>query len=599
MEAGTMILVAGALLATALGASLLAGRLRVPGLVAFLAIGMIVGSDGTGWIKFSDYELARTVGIIALSLILFEGGLASSIRELRPVMWPALSLAIVGTILTAVLTGLVAWWLFDFSALQAMLVGSIIAGTDGAAIFAVLRHSTLKRRLALTLEGEAGINDPVAVILVIGFVRWLQRDDYGIADMALLFVQELAIGAVFGAVVGGAATWALRHLRLGSAGLYPVASLAAAAIAYGSADAVHGSGFLAVYLCGLALGSADDIPARRTIVTFHEGLAWVGQLGMFLTLGLLVNPGQLGDVALEGTVVALVAAAVARPLAVALALPFGGFGMRDRVVLGWAGLRGAVPVVLATFPVIDGVARGVDFFNIVFFAVVLSTVLQGSTFEGFARLLGVTTDQQALPAPLLETGAVRRLGAEVAQFAVGPRDAVVGHAVRELGLPRDALLNLIVRGQQAIPPRGSTVIEAGDHLHVLVRQEAAVEFDVLLRRWRDGPIAQRPDRPVGTRGVSVFSTGPWGPDDGDPARPETVNGLRVIDRLRTRRDVPGALVALADGRFAYCGPIKAIGSARQLQDAARKRLGRAGGDVERAWWREVIGALEGERGTQG
>jgi cell volume regulation protein A len=593
-----MILVAGALLATALGASLLAGRLRVPGLVAFLAIGMIVGSDGLGWIVFNDYDLARTVGIIALSLILFEGGLASSIGDLRPVMWPALSLAVVGTILTALFTGLVAWALFDFTLLQAMLVGSIIAGTDGAAIFAVLRGSTLKRRLALTLEGEAGINDPVAVILVIGFVRWLQRGDYGIGDMALLFVQELAVGAVLGGLVGWAASWALRHLRLGSAGLYPVASLAAAAIAYGSADAVHGSGFLAVYLCGLALGSAD-IPARRTIVTFHEGLAWVGQLGMFLTLGLLVNPGQLGDVAVEGTVVALVAAAVARPLAVALALPFGGFGARDRLVLGWAGLRGAVPVVLATFPVIDGVARGVDFFNIVFFAVVLSTLLQGSTFEPFARLLGVTTDQQALPAPLLEAGAVRSLGAEVAQFAVGPGDAVVGHPVRALGLPRDALLNLIVRGRQAIPPRGSTVIEAGDHLHVLVRQEVAVEFEALLRRWREGPIAQRPERPVGTRGVSIFSTGPWRPGDGDAARPESVNGLRVIDRLRTRRDVPGALVALEDGRFAFSGPIKGIGSARQLQDAARRRLARAAADAERAWWREVIGALEGERGTQG
>src|SRR5215212_11310510 len=197
-----MILVAGALLATALGASLLAGRLRVPGLVAFLGIGMAVGSDGFGWIDFDDYELARTIGIIALSLILFEGGLATSVGELRPVMWPALSLAIAGTILTAVLTGVVAWWLFDFSGVEAMLVGSIVAGTDGAAIFAVLRGSTLKRRLARTLEGEAGINDPVAVILVIGFVRWLQQPDYSALDMLFAIVEELVIGGAVGIAVG-------------------------------------------------------------------------------------------------------------------------------------------------------------------------------------------------------------------------------------------------------------------------------------------------------------------------------------------------------------------------------------------------------------
>jgi cell volume regulation protein A len=334
-------------------------------------------------------------------------------------------------------------------------------------------------------------------------------------------------------------------------------------------------------------------------VTFHEGLAWVAQLAMFLTLGLLVFPSKLGDVALEGTVVALVAAAIARPLAVSIALPFGGFHARERLVLGWAGLRGAVPVVLATFPVIAGVAQGEKFFNIVFFAVVVSTVLQGTTFEPFARRLGATSDEQALPAPLLESGAVRRLGAEVAQFAVGSGDAVVGHPVRDLGLPRDALLNLIVRGEQAIPPRGSTVIEAGDHLHVLVRQEAAPDFPALLHRWREGPIAPRPQRPVGIRAVSIFSTGRWRPEEGDPAAPEAVNGIAVIDRLRTRRDVRGALVALADGRFAYTGPVKAIGSPRQLQDAARKRLSRASGDAERAWWREVIGALEGERPAQG
>src|SRR3954447_19227923 len=406
-----MILVAGALLATALAASLLAGRLRVPGLVGFLGIGMAVGSDGFGWIDFDDYELARTIGIVALSLILFEGGLATTIGELRPVAWPALSLATAGTVLTAVFTGLVAWWLFDFSALEGMLAGSIVACTDGAAIFAVLRGSTLKRRLALTLEGEAGINDPVAVILVIGFVHWLQNPNYGIEDMVLLFVQELSIGAVAGVMVGIAASRSLQRLRLGSPGLYPVAPLSAGPLAYGLADVAHGSGFLAVYLCGLLLGSSD-IPARRTIVTFHEGLAWVAQLGMFLTLGLLVFPSQLGDVAVEGTVVALVAAALARPLAVLPATLLAKYRARERIVLGWAGLRGAVPVVLATFPVLAEVPGSRELFNIVFFAVLVSTLVQGTTFEPLAARLGVTTSEPALPRPLAEGGTIRRLGAE-------------------------------------------------------------------------------------------------------------------------------------------------------------------------------------------
>jgi cell volume regulation protein A len=361
---------------------------------------------------------------------------------------------------------------------------------------------------------------------------------------------------------------------------------------------MHGSGFLAVYLAGLWLGSST-IPGKRTITAFHDGLAWIAQLTMFLTLGLLIFPSELADNAVEGTVLALVVALVARPVGAALSTLFAEYSGRERLILGWAGLRGAVPVVLATFPVIAGIPNSVRFFDIVFFAVVLSTLLQGTTFEPLARLLKVTSAVAALPRPLAETGTIRGLGAEVAEYPVGPADAIVGLRVRELGMPRDALLNVIVRGEQAIPPRGSTVIEAGDHLHVLVRQEAATDFGKLMRRWRDGPIAERPPRPVGTRAVSIFSTGRRMAVDGDPGRPERVKGHDVIDQVRTRRDVPGALVVLADGRFAYTGPIQATGSPRQLQDAARRRLAHAAGDAERAWWREVIGALEGEWGLMG
>ncbi|MGH2821706.1 MAG: potassium/proton antiporter, partial [Thermoleophilaceae bacterium] len=471
---GELILVAGALLAAGIAASLLAARVRLPGLLLFLGLGMLLGSDGTGWIDFGrsaeDYELARTIGIVALALILFEGGLTAGFEEIRPVLRPALGLALLGTFVTAGITGVAAIWLFDLGTLEGLLLGAIISSTDGAAIFALLRGSTLRRPLARTLEGEAGFNDPVAVLLVVGFVEWIEQDDYGAADMALLLVLELGIGLAVGLAVGWLAVQGLRRARLDTAGLYPVATLATAGVAFGAADALHGSGFLAAYLAGLALGSAR-IPAKRTVTVFHQGLAWVAQIAMFLSLGLLVFPTELGEVVVEGTALALVLVLVARPVAAFVSTALDRFSTADRVVLGWAGLRGAVPVVLATFPVIDQVPNSPTFFNIVFFAVVISTLVQGTTFEPLAKRLGVTTSDPALPRPLAETGTIRRLGAEIVEYPVSPEDAVVGHRVRELGLPRDALLSVIVRGEEAVLPRGSTRVEAGDRLHVVVRTE--------------------------------------------------------------------------------------------------------------------------------
>jgi potassium/hydrogen antiporter len=587
---GQIILIAGALLAGGLLAGLLAGGLRVPGLVLVLGLGMAIGSDGAGWIDFNDYRLARTVGIVSLALILFEGGMAAGISEIRPVLGPSVALAVLGTLLTAIISGFAAAWLFDIGTVEGLLIGSIVAATDGAAVFAILRGSTLRRRLARTLEGEAGLNDPVAVLLVLGFIDWLQKPGYGVLDMLGLFVQQLGIGLAVGVVAGAIGMWMLPRLRLASAGLYPVASLALAALTFGTADVLHGSGFLAVYLAGLALGSTAS-PATRTMATFHDGLAWLAQVAMFLTLGLLVFPSQLGHVAIEGTVLALVATVIARPLATALvAWPFQ-FSLAERVVLGWAGLRGAVPVVLATFPVIAGVPESHGFFNIAFFAVLLSTVLQGTTFQPLAERLGVTSQESALPAPLMEPGTIRRLGAEVVEYPVRATDAAVGRRVRELGLPREALLNVIVRGEQAIPPRGSTAIQAGDRLHVLVRQEVAVEFRTLLQRWREGPLEPPRRRRAVPRGATVFSTRPWTEADGNPSRPLAISGIEVLEQLRTRRDRPGALVALADGRFAVTGASVAVGSPPQLTDAARRRLRATHDEADQAWWREVVGAL--------
>ncbi len=592
MDDGRIILLAGTLLAAGLAASLLAGRLRVPGLVLFLGVGMLLGSDGLGLVSFSDYEVARFLGIAALALILFEGGLAAGWRTVRPVLGPAVSLAVGGTLITAIVMGLTAAWLFGLSILEGLLLGSIVASTDGAAIFSVLRGSTLRRRLARTLEAEAGFNDPVAVLLVVGFIAWIQEPGYGLSDMLLLLVEEIGIGAAVGLLVGRGAVWALRRTRLASAGLYPVASLAIAAIAFGGAAVLHGSGFLAVYLTGLALGSAA-IPAKRTITTFHEGLAWLSQVAMFVMLGLLVFPAQLDSVIVEGTVLALVLALVARPLATVLTTAPFGFSLREQAAVGWAGLRGAVPVVLATFPIIDGVPTSLELFNIVFFAVVVSTLLQGSTFQWLASRLGVTTNRPALPRPLAETGTVRRLGAEIVEYPVGPGDAIIGARVQELGLPDEAMVSVIVRGRDAVLPKGTTVIESGDELHVLAREAAAGELPDLLETWRDGPIerARRRRGPYVRPGGSIFSTRPWEAGWGDPARPEHAAGVRVEEILLVRRDVPASLVALEDGRYAVCGHVLAIGAPARLVAWARGRAGRAEPGDEQDWWREVIGAL--------
>jgi potassium/hydrogen antiporter len=282
---------------------------------------------------------------------------------------------------------------------------------------------------------------------------------------------------------------------------------------------------------------------------------------------------------------------VARPLATLLTTFGAGFSVRQRTLIAWAGLRGAVPVVLALFPVNAGIEDATTFFNIVFFAVLLSTVMQGMTVEPVARLLGVASEEREALGGLVEVGAVRELGADVVEHVIRPGDAAAGARIRELGLPRDALVSLVVRGDTALLPRGSTRLEAGDRLLVLVRREVARDLSGLVQRWRTGPVGTpvRPPRSY-TGTVPVYTARPWREDDGDPAHPREISGHPVVEKLRTRRDVPGALVVLADGRYAVCGPILMLGPPAQLQAQVRRRLAGADDDSARAWWQEVIGA---------
>ena len=391
-----LILTAGLLLATGVAASLGAARIRLPALVVFLGIGMVIGTDGLAWIDFNDYGLARSIGTVALVLILFEGGIDTGLKNIRPVLRAAVVLAVLGTMVTALVAGLAAAWLFDLSTEEGLLLGAILSATDGAAIFALLRGSHLPSRLARTLEAEAGFNDPVAVLLVVALVELVQTPGYGALDGGIFFVRELGIGALIGAAVGAVAVTLLRRLEGAPSGLLLVGSAATAAVAYGAAGSIGGSGFLAVYLAGLVLGDAV-VPSGDAIRAFHSGLASVAEIGMFLAFGLLVFPSQLGDVLVEGTLLGLVVACIARPIATVLSTAFEPYTAAERTLIGWAGLRGAVPVILATIPVIDGVPRSVEFFNIVFFAVLVSTVLQGSTVEMLAARLGLT-ERDAVPA---------------------------------------------------------------------------------------------------------------------------------------------------------------------------------------------------------
>jgi len=474
-------LLVGGLLAISMAVALGAARVGVPSLVAFLALGMLLGSDGPGGIEFDDVELARTVGIAGLAAILYEGGLSTSWRRLRRVAVPAGLLATVGVVATALLAGVAAYALFDLTWLESVLLGAVVASTDAAAVFATLRFTHIRRRLARTLEAETGGNDPVAIALTIGLIDWIEDPTYGFPDLLVAVVRQLSLGLVVGVVLGAAAVWAFARLPHSMGAFAPVASVATAALTFGVADSIEGSGFLAVYLVGLAVGSTPS-RYRKQLVAFHEGLAFLAQVAMFVVLGLLVFPSDLPPVALPGLVLAVLLMLVIRPAAVWIATAFSNFTARERALLGWAGLRGAVPIVIATFVLSSQVGESETIFNAVFFVVVVSTLVQGTTLEWVAERLDLVDPRPAVATPPLEVDALGSL--ELVEFDVAGDHAIAGAVVRELGLPRTALIAVVARGAETIPPRGSTVLEAGDRLFVLAPRGIRPELDDVFARWR-------------------------------------------------------------------------------------------------------------------
>ena len=485
------LLLAGGVLLLGVVAAVVARRLSVPVLVLFLGLGMLLGSDGPGGIYFDDAHLARELGVVGLVAILFEGGLSARARDLRAVAVPAFLLSTVGVAITTAVVAVAAHWLLDLAWAASFLLGAVVGSTDAAAVFATLRFTTVRRRLATLLGAESGINDPAAVALTLGFIAWLTQPAYGAGDLALLLVRELGLGLVIGVALGVAASRLLPLLPLELSPFAPVASVALAGISYGLADLVGGSGFLAVYIVAVFVGNTVT-PHRRTILSFHEGIAFTAQVGLFVVLGLLVFPSRLGAVAGASIALAAVLVFLARPLAVFVSTAFLGFDLREKAFVSWAGLRGAVPIVLATFALSRGVQESDTIFDAVFFVVLVSALAQGLTLEPLARRLGLVARRQPAIAEPLEVGAVRELGADIVEYVVSPGDRLVGLRVREAGLPRDALVMLIVRDGVGVPPRGSTVLAAGDSLYVLSSESSRDGLEELLESWRGTEPAPAP-----------------------------------------------------------------------------------------------------------
>lgn len=459
------------------------GRLGVPLALVFLVIGMAAGSDGIGGIPFEDYALTFRLGTIALALILFDGGLHTETSSVRLAVRPAAVLATFGVVLTAVVVALCAWLLGEPRA-EALLLGAIVASTDAAAVFSVLRGSgiQLQRRVGVTLELESGLNDPMAIILTFAITEAVVTGEPLRWTLALDVALQLVVGAAFGLVTGVLGALLLSRVRLIAGGLYPAVTLALALLAFGGATLLSGSGFLAVYLAGLALGAREDLPYRNAVLRVHDAAAWLSQIGMFLLLGLLVSPTRLVDVAGLGLALGLLLAVFARPVAVLLCLlPFR-YPWREQLYISWVGLRGAVPIILATYPVMAGAPFAERVFDLVFFVVVVNALVPGSTVAKVTEKLGLRSEAPP-PAPaVLDINSTQRLSGRVLAFFIDRASAAAGARIDELPLPPGASIMVVVRGNQLLPARGAVVLQPGDHIYVISRPEDEGLVHLLLGR---------------------------------------------------------------------------------------------------------------------
>ncbi len=442
-------------------------RLGLPSLVLFLVVGMFLNRI----IFFEDVQLTQFIGMLALIIILFEGGTQTKWDHIRPVIGAAGVLATFGVLITSLVVGLAAVYILDFSILEGMLFGAIVGSTDAAAVFSVLGNKNIKKRLTATLEAESGSNDPMAVFLTITVIELIQIPDSSIWSAIGGFFIQMGLGLIVGLILGKVTVVIINHIKLDISGLYPVLAMGSAGLTFALTDVMGGSGLLAVYVMAVYLGN-HDLMYRFTILRFSEGFAWMMQIVMFILLGLLVFPNQLLDVLWQGILLAIILMFIARPVAVFISMLFMKYNMKEQFFISWAGLKGAVPIVLATYPIVAGVENSHIIFNAVFFVVLISALIQGSTLSWVATKLKLTggTDQHELP--LMEIINLGNTDSEIVEMFISKSSPAVDTSLIDLELPDDTLIIGIVREEKVITPTGTTIIQDGDKLFVLSHKKS-------------------------------------------------------------------------------------------------------------------------------
>ena len=473
-----VILLAAVLILLGIISSKLSARLGLPVLVLFLIVGMLAGEDGPGGILFDNAEAAHSLGTLALALILFDGGLQTPFKAIKLVWKPASALATFGVLITGAITGYAAAYILDISLLHGMLLGAIVGSTAAAAVFSLLRNAGihLTGKLKATLEIESASNDPMAIFLTIGLLEILVNDMTPGTGLLVMFLSQMGLGIAVGLAVGWISVRLINRIQLVAAGLYPVLVAACGLLSFGITANIGGSGFLAVFITGVVIGNSRFVFQRSTFL-FHDGLAWLSQITMFVVLGLLITPTSLLDVWLEGLIIAFVLIFIARPLAVMPILALFGFNLREMTLVSWVGLRGSVPIILAIFPLIFGLPGAALIFNVVFFVVLISATLQGSSLAWMARKLKLTLPPPVTPAATLEITALGDVDADIVEYTLGSSSRAVGSRISQLALPDSTVMAMISRSNNIITPRGSTLLQAEDQLFIVLKPATRVFVD--------------------------------------------------------------------------------------------------------------------------